>query len=69
MCRAQGQVEWISLSSPRVSLETQVGNHLAKEPRNSKDNTKSLGDIGVVCEGLGIIQIQMYHLDEFSFLS
>lgn len=59
----------ISLPSPGVSLETQVGNHLGKEPRNSKDNTESLGDIGVVCEGLGIIQVQMYDLDEFSFLS
>lgn len=58
-----------SLSSPKVSLETQVGDHVAKEPRDSEDNTKSLGDVGVVGKGLGLVQVQMYHLDEFPLLS
>lgn len=49
--------EWmgLGLSSPKVSLETQMGNHLAKEPRDSVDNPESLGDVRVVCEGLGVI--------------
>lgn len=56
--RCAGQEdEWmgLGLSSPKVSLETQMGNHLAKEPRDSVDNPESLGDVRVVCEGLGVI--------------
>lgn len=62
-------MDGVGLPGSRASLGAQMGNHLAKEPRDSKDNTESLGNVRVVCEGLGVIQTQMDHFDELSLLS
>lgn len=68
VCRVSGQHRPLSRPSG-VSVGTQARGHAAEEPRDTKDDTEGLGDIRVVCEGLGAIQGQVHDLNEFAFLS